>query len=457
MSSRGPQPYAIRLALVMTGVALTVVVLFAAIAVLVTRSGFDQLSARRAVAIETAIVRAASHAYGRAGGWSQVDLGPVLALSTQDNVQVEVLDARGHRVGSRGHTLPGGPAPAQLLAVPYRGRVVGDIRLMLPSAYDASLTTLLWHRLALAGAAAGGVSIALGLGVALAVGRRVTHPLRDLAAAVRSVNAGDTGVRVGHVTSALELESLAAGVDELAATLDRQEQLRRNLVADVAHELRTPVSVLQAACEAIVDGVAAPSVEMAASMLEEVHRLGRRIADLDSLVAAETAGLRLARQPVMLSAVAAHAAQAAQPSFAEAGVSLHTALQPCLVEGDPDRLDQVITNLLRNAVKFTPAGGAVDLSVEPSGSDAVVRVTDTGIGIPADDLAMVFGRFWRGRQQPGTAGSGIGLAIVAELVRAHRGEVAVTSEVGAGSTFTVRIPLAPAGARQPVPDGLEPV
>ncbi|MGH9087540.1 MAG: sensor histidine kinase [Acidimicrobiales bacterium] len=234
--------------------------------------------------------------------------------------------------------------------------MVGEVRLIYPGSYDVSLATLLWDRLAVAAAAAvaGAASIGLGVGVALVAGRRVTQPLRVLAAAVRSVNEGQTDVRVGRLTTDLELESLAAGVDDLAATLEHQETLRRNLVADVAHELRTPVSVVQAGCEAILDGMTRPTRGVAASMLEEVHRLGRRIADLESLVAAETADLRLARRPVALATVASNAAQTTRGAFADAGVSFDSDLRPCLVEGDPDRLDQVVTNLLTNAVGTAP-------------------------------------------------------------------------------------------------------
>jgi two-component system sensor histidine kinase BaeS len=232
--------------------------------------------------------------------------------------------------------------------------------------------------------------------------------------------------------------------------LARQDDLRQALVADVAHELRTPVAVLQATCEAVIDGVSPPTAEMVGSMHEEVLRLGKRVEDLGTLASAETAGLRLTRGPVDLSQVAEDAVAADAQRFAAAGLTVSTELTPVVVNGDQARLFQVISNLLINAAKFTPAGGRVRLTVGRHVEGAMVQVADNGVGIAPDELGHVFERFWRGRASAGREGGGIGLAIVAELVRAHHGTVHVESVADEGSVFTVWLPLAQRGS--PTPD-----
>src|SRR5712691_265639 len=174
----------------------------------------------------------------------------------------------------------------------------------------------------------------------------------------------------------------------MADTLDREEQLRRNLVADVAHELRTPIAVLQAGHEALLDGMAEPTPDHLASLRDEVL------------------------------------------------------LAPVQVLADAGRLHQVIANLLTNALKFTPAGGRVTIQAGPAGGEAVLRMTDTGAGIPADELPRIFDRFWRGRQASRTSGSGIGLAVAAELARAHGGALTAISSQGHGTQMTLTLPRA---------------
>ena len=171
-------------------------------------------------------------------------------------------------------------------------------------------------------------------------------------------------------------------------------------------------------------------------------RLGRVIEDLEALASAEAAGLRLERGPVELDRVVRRTAELLAPQFEAAEVELETHLAPAVVDGDEQRLAQVTRNLLVNALKFTPAGGRVEVVVEVSDGTARFAVSDTGTGIAADELPHVFERFWRGAGAHGTAGSGVGLAVVDELVRAHGGSVTAGSEVGRGSTFTVELPRA---------------
>ena len=226
----------------------------------------------------------------------------------------------------------------------------------------------------------------------------------------------------------------------MADALELEDELRRVLVADVAHELRTPLAILQATTEAMADGITEPTAATLSSLHDETLRLGRIVEDLEVLASAEAAELSMEFKPVDLALVAGEAADALEGQLVSAGLSLTRDLEPAVVRGDKNRLHQVVTNLLTNAIKFTSAGGAVSVSVSMRDRVARIVVEDSGRGIPPDDLDHVFDRFWRGPDVRHTAGSGVGLAVVQELVRAHKGEVSVSSREGFGATFVVTIP-----------------
>ena len=263
---------------------------------------------------------------------------------------------------------------------------VGSVTLRFPAGglaapYQQVRDALL--RVVLAGA---GLAAIVALGVAL-VGVAPHHP------ATRAPDPGGHRHRARSPrrpgrpdTAPGELGELAVAFDRMADTLAREDELRRALVADVAHELRTPVTILQASCEELVDGLAPATPERLTSLHDEVLRLGRLVEDLEGLAAAQAASLRLDRQPVDLDRVAGAAADSLAIRFADATVSLRRDLQPVIVEGDPSRLHQVVVNLLANAAKFTPDGGQVTLSTAADGAFARLEVADTGPGIAADEL-----------------------------------------------------------------------
>ena len=226
----------------------------------------------------------------------------------------------------------------------------------------------------------------------------------------------------------------------MADSLDREDELRRNLVADVAHELRTPLAVLQGSTEALLDGIDRPDVPTLASLHDEVIRLRRLVGDLESLAAAEAAGLHLRADRVDLSDVAATAVDLLGPFAAERRVTLATDLLVARTAGDADRLLQVAVNLVANAVKFSPTDTCVTVRTATVGGNAVLEVSDQGAGIRPGDVAHIFERFWRGSEATGTTGNGVGLAIVKELVTAHRGTVSVTNNPERGARFTVQLP-----------------
>jgi two-component system sensor histidine kinase BaeS len=333
----------------------------------------------------------------------------------------------------------GGPATLTRPIV-VDGEEVGTVVIRFPagselSAPEAAALDAL-ERIVLIGSV---VAVLLAVLVATLVARRLTRPIRRMTTAASAIERGDLDARVGGSGPA-ELGDLANAFDRMAGALAREAELRRGLVADVAHELRTPVTILQGNLEEMVDGSLPATPIRLGSLHDEVLRLGRIVQDLETLAAAEAAGLELHRRTVDLAEVAGDAASLLEPWFSAAEVRLRPALSSVTVDGDPTRLNQIVTNLLTNALKFTPGGGAVEMVVRGDDGEAVLEVADTGPGIPSDELSHIFERFWRGSTARTTGGSGIGLSVVSELVHAHAGTVEATNAQGAGARFTVRIP-----------------
>jgi signal transduction histidine kinase len=286
---------------------------------------------------------------------------------------------------------------------------------------------------------AAGLALAVALGAAVLASRRLVAPVRRLTDATRRLAAGDRTSRVGEVRTSGELAELASSFDTMAGALEREDTLRRTLVADLAHELRTPVAVLQAQLEGIAAGVVALDGAAVESLSEEVAELSRLIEDLRILAEADAAGLRIRREPVDLAEVASRAAARLAPFFVERGVHLDLQLGATKVLGDTDRLEQVLLNLLSNAAKFSAPGSEVLLRVAVEQGEGRLVVADHGRGIPPDEHRRIFDRFYRGAAAGGTSGSGIGLAVVSLLVAAHGGRISLSSSVGDGSVFTVHL------------------
>ena len=431
----------LRLALAFITVALAAVALLAGLTAAFAAADVSTLAGQQRAELAGAIASAAGAAWEGNRTWSAADLSPVLDLAARTGAAVQIRDQAGQVIGSSpAFATAHGPQSSPPVAA--RGQRVGTAVVRFTgsglSAADAVLQTALLR--AIAGAA--GLAALLALLTGLAVARRITRPVTRLIAATRAMAAGDHAARVGEIRAAGELRELAAAFDQMAGTVDRQEQIRRNLVADVAHELRTPIAILQAGHEALLDGVAEPTPAELGSLRDEVLRLARMVGDLQTLAAADAAALNLARRRCDLAGLAAAAADSLARRFEAAGLTLGRQLSAVTVNADPHWLHQVITNLLTNALKFTPAGGRVTISTGPSGAEARLRVTDTGPGIPAGDLPRIFDRFWRGRQAGQVSGSGIGLAIAAELAHAHAGRLTASSEPGRGTQMTLTLPKA---------------
>ena len=297
---------------------------------------------------------------------------------------------------------------------------------------------------------AGGVAIAAALAVAFLLAETLTGPLRRLRDTAERMEQGQIEARVAS-RGAPEIAAVGRALNRLSETLEHEEEIRKANAADLAHELRTPVNSLLSRIEAAQDGVL-DGPENLGAMHTEAVRLTRLLDDLARLADAERPGLLLDKRPVDLAEAARAAADSLAPRFAASGVAFVVELEPVLVAADRNRLEQIATNLLSNAFRYTESG-EVRLRVRRDGAEAVLEVVDTGVGIPPDDLRHIFTRFWRGdrSRSRATGGAGIGLAIVRELVRAHDGRIDVDSTPGEGSRF--RVALAAVDAPGAVPPG----
>ena len=271
---------------------------------------------------------------------------------------------------------------------------------------------------------------------------RLVNPLARVMAAADAVAEGDFSVRVPEAGPG-EFGRLARSFNRMVAELERSDRLRRNLTADVAHELRTPLTILQGNLEGILDGVYQPDAEHIDLLLDETRRLNRLVEDLRTLSLAEAGQLPLQREPVNLAELLGDVATSFSGQAEVSGVSLKVTAEPgpgaLIVPGDAGRLDQVLSNLVANALQHTPAGGTISLSAGRSENGMCLKVTDNGRGIPAEDLPNIFDRFWRGDERR-QAGTGLGLAIARQLVQAHGGKISVESQLNQGTTFTIDLP-----------------
>jgi two-component system sensor histidine kinase BaeS len=439
----------LRLALAFLSVALAAVALLAGLTAILAAADVSDLTNQQRADLTGAIAAAAAAAWDRGHSWASADLSPVLDLATRTGAEAQIRDQSGRVVTASPGFASQAKAPEQSAPVTISGERVGQAVVRFTNSGLASADHVLQTDLLQAIFGAAGLAAVLALLTGLAMARRITRPVERIIAVTRAMGRGERAARVGHIAAPGELRELATAFDQMADTRDRQDQLRRDLVADVAHELRTPVAVLQAGHEALLDGITEPTPDQLASLRDEVLRLARMVGDLQTLAAADAAALHLSRRPCDLAGLAATAADSLAGQFEAAGITLERRLAPAGIDADPRWLHQVITNLLTNALKFTAAGGHVTIEAGPSGGQAVLTVTDTGTGIPADELPRIFDRFWRGRQAAQISGSGVGLAVAAELTRAHDGQLTARSEPGQGTEMTLTLPRALTAGRPP--------
>jgi two-component system, OmpR family, sensor histidine kinase BaeS len=480
----------LRLRLAFTHAAVAVLAIIA-VALIVNVTGahrftsyLDQVQQAR----DQALVKTLADTYKRPDGWDAqaiyalsraamangVNLavyspGGDLLFTAQGVMGAGVMNGRTGMMGQGGMMGQAGASPGAVAAGGYSlssftvrrypvavsGRGVGDVQIFAPRgrvAADSAYQSALSRTLIIAAIVAGGLALL----ISLLVSRRITGPLEELTDAAGDVAGGNLEVRVAPRGDD-EVAALAQAFNSMADRLARDEQWRRDMTADLSHELRTPLATIQSRVEALEDGVLPATPENLRVIGEEVERLGRLLGALRSLNELESEDLDMRLQRVDLAEVARDAVTRAEPAFRAKDVALAAELTPVSVMADRDRMLQVAANLLDNALKFTPAGGAVTVSVagaaapdgaatgggalEPAGGVAdqgwgMLRVSDDGPGIAPGDLAFIFDRFYRSQAARGTQGVGLGLAIVSGLMEAQGGAVQAGNRPEGGAAFT---------------------
>jgi two-component system sensor histidine kinase BaeS len=285
----------------------------------------------------------------------------------------------------------------------------------------------------------------------------IANPMARVMAAADAVADGDFSVRVPIIGQG-EFARLASSFNRMVEELERSDRLRRNLTADVAHELRTPLHIIQGNLEGIQDGIYEPTQEQIGLLLDETHQLSRLVEDLRTLSLAEAGQLPLEKEDINVNELLNDVATSFSGQAEIAGVVLRVEVDSAapgtelIVTGDAGRLNQVLSNLAANALRHTPPGGEVTLSARRTSKGVSIQVADSGSGIPAKDIPYIFERFWsssRGlepRANPGSVlethpeGSGLGLAIARQLVQAHGGMIRVESQQQKGTNFIIDLP-----------------
>ena len=289
--------------------------------------------------------------------------------------------------------------------------------------------------------------MAIGIAILLSffLSRRILAPIKALTGAARQFGKGDFSRRVDPEVRG-EVGELSRSFNSMADDLQRTERLRRNMVADIAHELRTPLSNLKGYLEAIRDGLVQPDEATIDSLSEETTTLSRLIDDLQELSIADAGELKLEIQSEDISVLIRQTVSALLPKATNKGITVNIDLpaSALAVNIDAHRIKQVLRNLLENAVTHTDTGGRIIVSAAHKDNMIAVSVTDNGKGISSEDLPMIFERFYRvdKSRTRATGGSGLGLTIAKRIVEAHNGAIEVTSQLGKGSTFTFSLPAA---------------
>lgn len=413
---------------------------------------FDTYLGQQRAARESQLASAFTSAYEPGAGWQAARLDQLAPAIAMTGAEVRLLDPAGKPVWSladsqmgpgmarmhREMTAAGPLLPQEHIPLTLRGRRIGELLVAQPKGMvplvDQGFRRSVNRLLAL-GALMGGT---IGVGAGVLVARRTVRPITELTHAARDLQAGDRSRRA-QVLGDDEISHLARAFNDLVDSVAREDAVRRAFAADVAHELRTPLAVLRSQVEAMQDGVVEPGQGVFDSLHDETLRLGRLTADLETMTSADSVEFDLRRERIDLADIVERAASGLGHRFEEQRLNLALDTEPTVVLGDDVRLQQIVTNLLTNALKFVPSGGSVTVSTRHAGGWVRLGVDDDGPGIAAEDLPHVFERFYRGHEVR-TGGSGIGLAVVTALVHAHGGEVSAHSRAAGGASLLVRLP-----------------
>lgn len=423
-------------ALMLTAVAAIVVMLLGMVVTEQRVQAALAADTRRELASALAATVAAD--YDSAGTWDEVVLDVEGAGGDPAAVHVILKDASGAIVLG-GPVGPNFDRRAVSVPVVVNGQTVGTVLVEVRPQSGAEVIERLSKRWFLASTL---VALLVGVAVAYVLARRITRPIDGYIATARAFTAGDRSARP-HDLGPPEFQDLTRALIAAADEIENSEAARRQLTSEVAHELRTPLAALQAGLEELRDGYVEPDRQTLSALHDQASRLGRIVADLSALSAAESESLQLHVEAMDLGEALQLAGATWQGTLASAGLGFERVLPlGVVVLADRDRVHQIVGNLLANAALYCRPGDTVRLTVAAEGAQGVLRVVDTGPGFRPDELDRVFERAWRGQSAEGTEGSGLGLPIVRALSQAHGGSVTIESEQGHGSIITVRLPLA---------------
>jgi len=457
----------IQLTLAFSLVTVTGVVLVALLANRQVSADFRSFVAQSQVQ-DSPIVTELSDYYQAHGSWAGVErvlrdfAGVGRGMMGRGGPTMILADAAGHVVSSEAQGQVGTrlaqPSLAAATPISAHGQLAGY--LLVQAGSGGAMSMAGQHFLAQvngallqAGVLAGGLGLLLGVVIA----RGLAAPLSRLSSAARQIARGKLDERV-PIAGAAEIADTARAFNEMAAGLQQAERLRQHMIADIAHELRTPLTVIQGNLRAILDDVYPLEKAEITTIYDETVMLSRLVGDLRELAQAEAGRLTLDLQPVDVAPLMRSAIAPFETAAAEQGVTLVADLPDALppVLADLDRVRQVLHNLVANALRYTPAGGMITLratrtegrglrtELNTSPSSVLFTVEDTGQGIASADLPHVFERFWRADRSRARdqGGSGLGLAIAKQLIEAHSGQIGVESQIGVGSQFWFRLPVA---------------
>jgi signal transduction histidine kinase len=420
-----------------------------------TRLEISQIAERAQSLQDDRIVQQLSNIYRLTRNWSSVQPF-VVQWGELYGRHIILTDNNGIVVADSDETLIGtqydNQSPSRLIATgpefgSIRSNNVGIVHIINTSEPDINLASLqityqsigrffLWG---------GFLAIAIAILLSFFLSRRILAPIKALTSAARQVGKGDFSKRIEYPVRG-EMGELAQSFNSMADDLQRTERLRRNMVADIAHELRTPLSNLRGYLEAIKDGVVKPDDATIDLLNEEASTLSRLINDLQELSLSDAGELKMETRPEDISGLIRQAVTALLPKANAKGLTVETDLPVEIppVNIDSHRIKQVLQNLLQNALTHTGQGGKISVSAGQSDKLVSVSVTDNGEGISPEDLPMIFERFYRvdKSRTRSTGGSGLGLTIAKRIVEAHGGTIEAASQLGQGSTFSFTLPVA---------------
>jgi signal transduction histidine kinase len=449
---------------------MTVALLVAVLSVM-WEGQFQQYTRQNMVRMASSTAATLAVRYQEEGGWNAKVLSAAEASSlSSTDVGVQVLNAAGEIIYDETWAQNEGAAADSLLTgedepedgitpvesdavasapIEVDGTQVGTVRVWavgsdgLLTKSDATFRANSYG--VIAGAAGAAILLACVMGVF--VSRSLTRPLKKITECATAIKNGDLTARC-ELTSEDEIGELGRVVDEMAATVERDITTEHRLTSDVAHELRTPLMAMLVNVEAMQDGVLPADSEHLAVVSNEVRRLSRLVDTMLALSRMETGSVQFEMVLVDVPGMVRDLCETQSGLFEEQGLRLtfyqigFDAAHPAEVYADPDRLSQALVNLMSNALRYTPEGGSVTVTVENQLHNVCVMVSDTGIGIAKEDLPMVFSRFWRSdvSRERVSGGMGVGLALSKEIVTRMGGTITVESELGEGTTFTITLP-----------------